>query len=221
MQSKPRRVWTDRRSMLSALATENPGLLRDPDAAREALTAAGFVVGPKGIRRDIAFLNDIRREERHEQELSLISLAMSRRYSIAETQRLLARAEPDPISMDRVTIWRRKKEILALRRAAIADPEDLVASELTDLETMEREAAQEAGRADDGQARRAWMDTRLKVKARKHSILGLDVRDPTVTVNVGGGLSAADRDALLSELRQLEGLPPLPDSDDTDPDDDE
>lgn len=130
-------------------------------AVRRAVLAAGHQVSDSTIRKDVAQVRGELAQEQIERRQELVGTFMARKLNHREMLRGLAGAGFDicrrTLERDVAAVKRRRRELLN------ASIEDWTSQEVAELEEMERQAAQ---KEDNG--------LRLKIKARKHAVLGID-----------------------------------------------
>lgn len=130
-------------------------------AVRRAVLGAGHQASDSTLRKDIALVRGEIEQEQIERRQELVATFMARKLTHREMLRGLAGAG---IEISRRTLDRDVAAVKQLRRELLgASVEDWTAQEVAELEEMERQAAQ---KEDNG--------LRLKIKARKHAVLGID-----------------------------------------------
>lgn len=152
-------------------------------AVRRAVQAAGHHVGDKTLRLDMAMLREELAQEEIRRRQELVATLLARKLTYREIQRALAG------SGFVVSIATIDRDVAAVRRVwkeRIAAPiEELRAQEVAEMDDMERAVAHELSAVDKGDhaSKARYIAERVKIKVRKHAVLGLD--KPTEVKHAG------------------------------------
>ncbi|MCE7937059.1 MAG: hypothetical protein DYG90_00365 [Chloroflexi bacterium CFX6] len=130
-------------------------------AVRRAVLAAGHQASDNTLRKDVALVRGELEQEQIERRQELVATFMARKLTHREMLRVLAGAGFD---VSRRTLERDVQAVKRLRLDLLtASVEEWTAQEVAELEEMERQAAQKED-----------LGLRLKIKVRKHAVLGID-----------------------------------------------